>query len=228
MPRIAVLPAGLPGLRGPLGEPPGAAPAPPGPDKGRPGGSSAAGPGAARGAGGMRRRGEPYGARRRREESSVGAARCRWFRLAKSFLRGRDASGSGGTGRRPERFPPGLRSRGGAGTPAAPGGGGWGEVPGGAGRTPKSGGGGSGGSAEPCPVRAAAAVSRCTGRRTGLFPSQPQMTDFDGRWGGGRQPCANLVGKGEGTAAGLDASSPASAPPAPHPARRPPPASLPS
>lgn len=95
--------------------------------------------------------------------------------------------------------------------------------------------GGSGGSAEPCPVRAAAAVSRRTRRSTGLFPSQPQMTDFDGRWGGGRQPCANLVGKGEGTAAGRDAPSPASAaPPAPHPARCPhpascpPPASLPS
>lgn len=59
MPGMAVLPAGLPGLRGPAGEPPGAAPAPPGPDKGRPGGGSAAGSGAARGAGGMRRRGEP-------------------------------------------------------------------------------------------------------------------------------------------------------------------------
>lgn len=232
MPGMAVLPAALPGLRGPAEEPPGAAPAPLGPDKGRPGGGSAAGPGAARGVGGMRRRGDPNGARRRRGESSAGAARCRWFRLAKSFLRGRDTPGSGGTGRtpgrRPERHPPGLRSRGGAGTPAAAPGGrssrrcGDPVVP----RNRR----GSGGSAEPCPVRAAAAVSR----RTGLSPSQPQMTDFDGRWGGGRQPCANLVGKGEGTAAGRDAPSPASAQPAPHPARCPrpascpPPASLPS
>lgn len=75
--------AALAGMRCPAAVATGAAPAPPGPDKGRPGRGSVTGPGGPREAGEMRGRREPRGARRGRVESLPGAVRCRLFRLAK-------------------------------------------------------------------------------------------------------------------------------------------------